>query len=55
MSLLTTQDIVQCGNGGRGLTVFLVTNCAAIALTSRGHVAEKNSVWRSRGMDATMR
>ena len=35
--------------------MFLVTNCAAIDLTSRGHVAEKNSVWRSRGMDATMR
>ena len=30
----------------------LVTNCAAMALTSRGQVAENMSVWRCAGMRA---
>jgi hypothetical protein len=46
-SLSSTPPMKTC-------TVWLVTNCEAMAFTSLGQVAEKNSVWRSRGSDRTI-
>ena len=43
-----------CGSPMKTCTVLLTTNCAAMLLTSFGHVAEKKSVWRDAGTCLTI-